>query len=127
LVKTLGNAAFNPIRALTRATLAGITSDADMREVVRGIMTEVEAVANRLGMELPVSIEQRIASRGEVGEHKTCMPQDLEAGRPLEIGPVVGAVGELGAPLGIDMPRTGTVYACTKLLEATIRPATRNG
>ena len=90
-------------------------------------MTQVEAVANRLGMELPVSIEQRIAGAGEVGEHKTSMLQDLEAGRPLEIGPVVGAVVELGAELGIDMPRTRTVYACAKLFEATIRPATRNG
>jgi 2-dehydropantoate 2-reductase len=125
-VKLLGNVAFNPISALTRATLAGITRDPDMCAVVRGIMTEVEAVANKLGMELPVSIEQRIAGAGKIGEHKTSMLQDLEAGRSLEIEPIVGAVVELGARLGIDLPQTRTVYACTKLLDATGRPATRN-
>jgi 2-dehydropantoate 2-reductase len=125
-VKLLGNVAFNPISALTRATLAGITRDPDMCAVVRGIMTEVEAVANKLGMELPVSIEQRIAGAGKIGEHKTSMLQDLEAGRSLEIEPIVGAVVELGARLGIDMPQTRTVYACTKLLDATGRPITRN-
>jgi 2-dehydropantoate 2-reductase len=125
-VKLLGNVAFNPISALTRATLAGITRDPDMCAVVRGIMTEVEAVANKLGMELPVSIEQRIAGAGKIGEHKTSMLQDLEAGRSLEIEPIMGAVVELGARLGIDMPQTRTVYACTKLLDATGRPITRN-
>ena len=81
-------------------------------------MAEVEAVANRLGIELPISIEQRIAGAEKVGEHKTSMLQDLEAGRPMELEPVVGAVVELGERLGIDMPHTRTVYACAKLLEA---------
>lgn len=126
-VKLLGNVAFNPISALTRATLAGITRNPDMRAVVEGIMTEVEAVANQLGIELPVSIEQRIAGAAKVGEHRTSMLQDLEAGRPLEIEPMVGAVVELGARLGVDMPRTRTVYACTKLLEASCSAPGRNG
>lgn len=82
-------------------------------------MSEVEAVANKLGMELPISIDQRIAGAEKVGEHKTSMLQDLEAGRPLELEPVVGAVVELGEGLGVEMPHTRTVYACTKLLEAT--------
>jgi len=80
-------------------------------------MIEVEAVANKLGMELPISIDQRIAGAEKVGEHKTSMLQDLEAGRPLELEPVVGAVVELGERLGVEMPHTRTVYACTKLLE----------
>ncbi len=126
-VKLLGNVAFNPISALTRATLAGITRDPDMCAVVQGIMTEVETVANKLGMDLPVSIEQRIAGAAKVGEHKTSMLQDLEAGRPLEIEPMVGAVVELGARFGVDMPRTRTIYACTKLLEAAVGGAGRNG
>jgi 2-dehydropantoate 2-reductase len=117
-VKLLGNVAFNPLSALTRATLVQMTRDPAVSDVVRGIMTEVEAVANKLGMELPVSIEQRMAGAAKVGEHKTSMLQDLEAGRPLELEPVVGAVLELGARLGVDMPQTRTVYACTKLLEA---------
>jgi 2-dehydropantoate 2-reductase len=125
-VKLLGNVAFNPISALTRATLAGITRDADMCDLVRGIMTEVEAVANKLGMELPISIEQRIAGAAKIGEHRTSMLQDLEAGRPMEIEPIVGAVVEIGARLGVDMPRTRTVYACTKLLESSVRGAKRN-
>jgi 2-dehydropantoate 2-reductase len=125
-VKLLGNVAFNPISALTRATLAGITRDPEMCAVVHGIMSEVEAVANKLGMELPISIEQRIAGAAKMGEHRTSMLQDLEAGRPLELEPMVGAVVELGAQLGVEMPRTRTVYACTKLLENTIRTMGRN-
>jgi len=117
-VKLLGNVAFNPLSALTRATLAQMTRDPEVREVVRNIMTEVAAVATRLGMELPISIEQRIAGAEKVGEHKTSMLQDLEAGRPLEIEPVVGAVVELAGRLGVDMPQTRAIYACTKLLEA---------
>jgi 2-dehydropantoate 2-reductase len=115
-VKLLGNVAFNPISALTRATLAQMARDPAVRAVVRSIMTEVEAVANKLGVEIPISIDQRIAGAEKVGEHKTSMLQDLEAGRPLELEPVVGAVLELGERLGIDMPHTRTVYACTKLL-----------
>jgi 2-dehydropantoate 2-reductase len=118
-VKILGNVAFNPISALTGATLAAMARDPDVREVVRNIMMEVEAVAGKLGLELPISIEQRIAGAEKVGEHKTSMLQDLEAGRPMELEAVVGAVVELGDRLQVPMPHTKTVYACTKLLGAT--------
>jgi 2-dehydropantoate 2-reductase len=118
-VKLLGNVAFNPMSALTRATLVQMARDPDVCPVVRSIMAEVEAVANKLGVELPISIDQRIAGAEKVGEHKTSMLQDLEMGRPLELEPVVGAVVELGERLGIEMPHTRTVYACTKLLAAT--------
>jgi len=118
-VKLLGNVAFNPISALTRATLVQMARDPDIGPLVRSIMAEVEAVANRLGVELPISIEQRIAGAEKLGEHKTSMLQDVESGRPMELEPVVGAVVELGARLGIDLPHTRAVYACTKLLEAT--------
>ena len=118
-VKLLGNVAFNPLSVLTRATLVQMTTDPGVRAVVRSIMTEVEAVANRLGIELPISIEQRIAGAEKLGEHKTSMLQDLEANRPMELEPIVGAVVELGERLGIDMPHTRTVYASAKLLEAT--------
>ena len=119
-VKLLGNVAFNPISALTRATLARMARDCEVCPVVRSIMSEVESVANRLGVTLPISIEQRIAGAEKVGEHKTSMLQDLEAGRPMELEPVVGAVVELGERLGIKMPHTRTVYACAKLLEAVV-------
>lgn len=117
-VKLLGNVAFNPISALTRGTLAGMARDPGVRNIVRCIMTEVEAVANQLGVEIPISIEQRIAGAEKMGEHKTSMLQDLEAGRPLELEAVVGAVVELGERLGIAMPHTRTVYACARFLEA---------
>jgi 2-dehydropantoate 2-reductase len=117
-VKLLGNVAFNPISALTGATLEQMTRDAGVREAARNIMIEVESVANKLGVELPISIDQRIAGAEKVGAHKTSMLQDLEAGRPLEVEPVVGAVVELGEQLGLQMPHTRTVYACAKLLDA---------
>ena len=115
-VKILGNVAFNPISALTRATLVQMAQDSEVEPVVRGIMTEVEAVAAKMGIEMPISIDQRIAGAAKVGEHKTSMLQDLEAGRPMELEAVVGAVVELGERLGVAMPHTRTVYACTRLL-----------
>jgi len=115
-VKILGNVAFNPISALTGATLAQMARDPEVATLVRNIMMETEAVASKLGFQLPVSIDQRIAGAKKVGEHKTSMLQDLGAGRPLELEAVVGAVVELGERLGVPMPHTRTVYACTKLL-----------
>ncbi len=115
-VKILGNVAFNPISALTRATLAEMVRDTEVAALVRNVMTETEAVASKLGFQLPVSIDQRIAGAEKVGEHKTSMLQDLESGRPMELEAIVGAVVELGERLGVPMPHTATVYACTKLL-----------
>jgi 2-dehydropantoate 2-reductase len=116
-VKMLGNAAFNPISALTRATLRQIVREPVTAALVRDIMAEIEAIAARLGVELPISIEQRIAGAEKVGEHKTSMLQDLEAGRPLEIEAIIGAVVELGERLGVPTPRTRAAYACAKLLD----------
>ncbi|MGD1070379.1 MAG: 2-dehydropantoate 2-reductase [Bryobacteraceae bacterium] len=118
-VKILGNVAFNPISALTRATLVRMARDPGVNSIVRSIMAEAEAVAAKLGLELPISIDQRIAGAEKVGEHKTSMLQDLEAGRPLELEAVVGAVVELGDRLGVPMPHTRTVYACARLLDQT--------
>ena len=117
-VKILGNVAFNPISALTGATLAQIVHDHEACELVRSIMREAEVVALKLGLEMPITIEKRIAGAEKVGEHKTSMLQDLEAGRPLEVEAVVGAVVELGERLGIPMPHTRSVYSCTQLLAA---------
>jgi len=115
-VKILGNVAFNPISALTGATIAGILRNEYTRALVRNIMQETESVSRKLGMELPISIEQRMAGAEKVGEHKTSMLQDLEVGRPLELEAIVGAVLEIGERLEISMPHTRTVYACAKLL-----------
>jgi len=115
-VKVLGNASFNPVSALTRATLVQIARDPGTSLVIRNIMQEVEAVSHKLGMELPVSIDQRIAGAEKVGEHKTSMLQDLEAGRSMELEALVGAVVELGERVGLPMSCTRTVYSCAKLL-----------
>jgi 2-dehydropantoate 2-reductase len=116
-VKLLGNASFNPISALTGATLAAMARDPRTAGVIRDIMKEVEAVAGTLGIELLVSIDQRMAGAEKVGEHKTSMLQDLEARRPLELDEVVGAVVELGQRANVDTPVMRTVYACAKLLD----------
>ena len=91
--------------------------DEEVSALVRAIMAETETVAGKLGIEMPITIDQRIAGAEKVGEHKTSMLQDLEAGRPLELDAIVGAALEVGQRLGVDMPRTRAVYACARLLE----------
>ncbi len=115
-VKLLGNLAFNPISALTGATLGQMIRDSEVSTLVRNIMQEAETLAKRLGMELPISIEQRIAGAAKIGEHKTSMLQDLEAGRPLELEAITGAVVELAERLNVPMPNTRAVYACARLM-----------
>ncbi|HZS09647.1 MAG TPA: 2-dehydropantoate 2-reductase [Blastocatellia bacterium] len=115
-VKLMGNVAFNPISALTRAALDEIVLCPETRELAAGIMAEAEAVARRLGIDIGVTVEQRLEGAGKVGHHKTSMLQDVESGRPLELEAIVGAVVELGGKLGLALPRTQAVYACVKLL-----------
>jgi 2-dehydropantoate 2-reductase len=115
-VKILGNASLNPLSALTRATMAQMLRDPGVSEIVRNIMNEVEALAHKLNMELSVTVDQRIAGAEKVGEHKTSMLQDLEAGRPMELDALVGSVVEVGERVGVPMPYTRTVYNCAKLL-----------
>jgi 2-dehydropantoate 2-reductase len=122
-VKLLGNVAFNPISALTGGTLEELVRHPDTNVVVREVMKETEAVAGKLGIELPISIDQRMAGAEKVGAHKTSMLQDLEAGRPMEIEAVVGAVVELGDRLGVPMPSTRALYACVKMLDEKRRSA----
>src|SRR6202044_707021 len=121
-VKVLGNASLNPVSALTGATLVQMVGDPGVSTLIRNIMQEVEAVCRKLGLELPVSIDQRMAGAQKVGEHKTSMLQDLEARRPMELEALVGAVVELGDRVGLPMPYTRTVYDCTKLLAQSAAP-----
>src|SRR6476646_2850344 len=116
-VKLMGNVAFNPISALTGATLEEMVRHPEASRVIRLIMAETEAVAAKLGIELPVSIEQRMAGAEKVGAHKTSMLQDLEMGRPIELEAIVGAVVELAERLDVPVPATRTVYAATKLMD----------
>jgi 2-dehydropantoate 2-reductase len=120
-VKLMGNFAFNPISALTRATLVEIIQRPETRALAVEIMTEAEAVADKLGIDIGVSVEQRLEGAEKVGDHKTSMLQDLEAGRPMELDAIVGAVVELGAKLGLPMQRSRVVYALMKLLAQTRR------
>ena len=117
-VKLLGNISFNPVSALTRGTLEEMVRQPDTARLIRDVMTEAESVANRLGIEIPISIDQRMAGGEKAGAHKTSMLQDLEAGRPMEIEAIAGATLELGERLGVPMPATRAVYACVKLLDA---------
>jgi 2-dehydropantoate 2-reductase len=115
-VKILGNASLNPVSALTRATLIQMMRDPGVSDLIRNIMQEVEDLSRKLGVELPVSIEQRMAGAEKVGEHKTSMLQDVEAGRPMELEALVGSIVELGEKVGVAMPHTRTVYNCARLL-----------
>jgi 2-dehydropantoate 2-reductase len=120
-VKLMGSVAFNPISALARATLVEIVECPQTRALAVEMMTEAEAVAKKLGIDLGVTIEQRVAGAAKVGHHKTSMLQDVEAKRPLELEAIVGAVVELGEKMGLPMTHTRAVYACAKLLDRSIR------
>ena len=115
-VKLMGNAVFNPLSVLTRATLGQMAESPVLAPVVRGAMEEVDTVAARLGIAIPVSIDQRIRGAARVGAHKTSMLQDLESGRPLEIDAITGSVVELAGRLGVPVPHLETIYASVKVL-----------
>jgi 2-dehydropantoate 2-reductase len=116
-VKLWGNLSFNPISALTGATLDRIVADPGTRAVARAMMVEAEAIAGRLGIVMPIDVDRRIAGAGEVGAHKTSMLQDLERGRKLETGALVAAVQELGRLTGTPTPAIDTVLALIDLRE----------
>jgi 2-dehydropantoate 2-reductase len=116
-VKGWGNLAFNPISALTGATLAGICREPRTRALAATMMTEAAAIAEALGVRIRISIEQRIAGAAAVGEHRTSMLQDLEAGTELELDPLVGVFVELGDLVGVPTPAIAAVYACATLLD----------
>ena len=124
-LKLWGNLSFNPISALTHATLVGICQFPLTRELAANMMIEAQAVAEKLGVRFKVSLEKRIAGAEGVGKHKTSMLQDVEAGRPLELEALVGSVRELGRVTGTPTPTIDAVYACTSLLAKTL--AEQNG
>jgi 2-dehydropantoate 2-reductase len=120
-LKLLGNVAFNPISALTRATLVAIATQPETRATARAVMEEADSVARGLGIELDIGIDQRLTGAEKVGAHKTSMLQDVESGRPLEVDALLGAVVEIGDLLGLRLPHLRTLYACTQLLDLTLR------
>jgi 2-dehydropantoate 2-reductase len=115
-LKLLGNVAFNPVTALTGATLGQLGELPEMRDLLRAIFTECASVADRLGISFPVSLERRLEAGLAVGDHKTSMLQDLEAGKQLELDCMTGAIVELAEHFSIDVPHIRAVHACAKLL-----------
>ena len=118
-LKLWGNLSFNPISALTRAPLAAICRDPGTRALAADMMREAQQIAEKLGITFRHTIEKRIAGAEAVGEHKTSMLQDVEAGRTLEIEALVGAVVELGRLTETATPHIESVYACVKALEVS--------
>jgi 2-dehydropantoate 2-reductase len=119
-LKLWGNLCFNPISALARATLAGICRDTHTRALAAAMMEEARAVAEKLGAVFRVSAERRIEGAARVGEHRTSMLQDVEAGRPTEADALLGAVIELARLTETPVPRLEAVYACMRLLEQSV-------
>ncbi|WP_375596400.1 2-dehydropantoate 2-reductase [Algihabitans albus] len=118
-VKLWGNLSFNPISALTGATLDVLCADEGVgggtREVARNMMLEAQAVAEKLGVKFPIDVDRRIAGGAAVGAHKTSMLQDLERGRPMEIDALVAAVHEMGELVGVPTPTIDTVLSLVRL------------
>jgi 2-dehydropantoate 2-reductase len=119
-VKLWGNLCFNPISALSHATLEDICRFPPSRALAVAMMAEAQAVAEKLGVKFRISIDQRIAGAEAVGAHKTSMLQDVEAGRAIEIEALVGAVIELGRLTGTATPAIDAIYAATRLLGHTL-------
>ena len=117
-VKAWGNLAFNPISALTGATLVEIIRHPDTRALAARMMEEAGAIAAALGIRLPVTIDRRIEAAEAVGDHKTSMLQDAEAGRALELEPLVGVFIELGKLTSTPTPVINAIYACVRLRES---------
>ncbi|GAA1025852.1 MULTISPECIES: 2-dehydropantoate 2-reductase [Amycolatopsis] len=121
-VKLMGNVAFNPLSALTRATMAQMCEHDETRALVAEMMAETLAIARAAGADPQVSVEKRIDGAWRVGHHKTSMLQDLEAGKPLEIDAIVGAVVEIADLTGVRAPALRHVHAAIGLLNRTSTP-----
>jgi 2-dehydropantoate 2-reductase len=119
-LKLWGNLTFNPVSALTHATLVDICQFPLTRRLAAQMMAEAQRVAEKLGVTFRVPIEKRIAGAERVGDHKTSMLQDVEQGKAIEIDALLGAVIELGRLTDTPTPHLEAVYACTKLLARLI-------
>lgn len=114
-VKLWGNLSFNPISALTHATLDVLCTDEGTRPVARNMMLEAQAIAEKLGVKFPIDVDRRIDGGAAVGAHRTSMLQDLDQGRPMEIDALLGSVQELGRVTDTATPTIDTVLALIKL------------
>ena len=119
-LKAWGNLTFNPISALTHATLVDICQFAETRQLAADMMGEAQDIAEALGITFRHTIEKRISGAEGVGAHKTSMLQDVEAGRSLETEALIGSILEMGEMVGKPAPSIKAVYACVKLLNKVI-------
>jgi 2-dehydropantoate 2-reductase len=110
-VKLWGNLCFNPISALTQATLDVVATEPGTRAVARAMMLEAQAIGEKLGVRFGVDVDKRIDGAAAVGAHRTSMLQDLEKGRPMEIDALVTAVQEMGRMVGVPTPAIDVVLA----------------
>ncbi len=117
-LKLVGNAVFNPVTALTGSTLGELGELPEMVELLEAAFAECASVASALDISFPVALERRLEAGLAVGDHKTSMLQDLEAGKPLEYECMTGAVVELAKRLELSVPHLETIYASIKLLDA---------
>jgi 2-dehydropantoate 2-reductase len=122
-VKLWGNLSFNPISALTHATLEQICTFPASRELAAQMMREAQSIGEKLGVQFKIDLDKRIAGAQAVGAHKTSMLQDIEAGRALELDALLGAVRELGRITNTACPTLDAIYAATKLLGHTVQQA----
>jgi 2-dehydropantoate 2-reductase len=119
-VKLWGNLTFNPVSALTHATLEDICGFEPTRALAAQMMAEAQRVGEKLGVQFKISIDKRIAGAQAIGAHKTSMLQDIEAGKALELEALLGSVIELAQVVQEDTPVLQAVYALTRMLERQV-------
>jgi 2-dehydropantoate 2-reductase len=120
-LKLWGNLCFNPISALTRATLDVVTTQTDLRALCVHMMTEAEKVARAFGASFRVGVDKRILGASRVGAHRTSMLQDLEGGRPLELDALLTSVQEMGRIASVSTPYIDVVLALTQQLGRSLK------
>lgn len=118
-VKLWGNLSFNPISALTHATLDVLCTDENTRPIARNMMIEAQEIAQKLGVKFPIDVDRRIDGGAAVGAHRTSMLQDLDQNRPMEIDALIGSVQELGRITDTPTPTIDTVLGLVKLRAKT--------
>ena len=114
-VKLWGNLSFNPISALTHATLDILCTDPSTRTVARNMMLEAQEIAEKLDVKFPIDVDRRIEGGAAVGAHRTSMWQDLDMGRPMEIDALIGSVKELGRITDTPTPTIDTVLGLIQM------------
>ena len=115
--KLWGNMNMNPVSALTRLTAKAILGDPRLFDLVRGMMTEFAELGARVGLELPMTVDERLVITRRLGDFRTSMLNDLEAGRPLEVEGLLGVVVEMADRIGQPVPMSRAVHALARAID----------